>query len=79
MHTVPPNPQLHSGTSQSNIQEKTKNRENQIELVRSWLRSNTLIGTVLRTLVARLKHPERPYSSLDLEVLLLLTLAEMES
>lgn len=59
-----------------NIQENNKNYEIQRALVRGWLKSNTLFGQVLRVLVRRIKHPEQPYSSLDLQVLLLISLAE---
>lgn len=61
-----------------NIQENVKNYEKETAALRSWLRSRTLLGQVLRVLVGRLKYPERPYSSLDLQVLLLLSLAEIE-
>lgn len=66
------------GPNPSNIQEKLKKYEKQISLLRSWLRSDTFAGTVLRVLVNRLKYPAHPYSSLDLQVLLLLTIAEMD-
>lgn len=39
------------------------------------LRSPGVTGQVLRVLVGRLRHPERAYTSKDLEVLLLLTAA----
>lgn len=69
------------------LQEKYKKYENAQQrdaaALRSFLRSDTLhgktvVGRALRVLIKRLKHPERPYSSLDLEILLLISLAEKE-
>lgn len=61
-----------------NIQENLKNYENEIAQLRAWMRSDSLLGIVLRVLVRHVKDPEEPYGSLDLEVLLLLSLAEIE-
>lgn len=61
-----------------NIQENNKNYENQTATLRTWLYSDSLVGQTLRVLVGRLKYPERPYSGLDLQVLLLLSVAEVE-
>jgi hypothetical protein len=68
-------------TSHINIQENNKNYEKQAATLRSWLcpdtlNGRTLVGQTLRTLVRRLKYPTLPYSTLDLQVLLLLSLAE---
>jgi len=59
-----------------NIQEKLKTYESQINAVRRWLRSPLLHGQILRVLIHRLKHPESEYTSLELQVLFLLAVAE---
>ena len=61
-----------------NIQENNKNYEKEAATLRVWLRSDSLVGQALRALIRRLKYPELPYSSLDLQVLLVLSLAERE-
>ena len=62
-----------------NIQENNKNYEIQRTLVRNWLKADTLYGQVLRVLIHRLKYPERSYSSFELQVLLLISLAELDA
>ena len=71
---------MHSpASSPPNIQEKVKNSDEiQLTLVRSWLRSKSLYGRILRVLIRRLKYPQANYTSPELEVLLLLSLAELE-
>jgi len=49
-----------------------------VERMRRYLNAPTLYGDALRVLLKRVKYPASEYSSLDLEVLLLLRLAEME-
>lgn len=39
------------------------------------LRSPHWLGDVLRVLTVRLRHPNQPYTSKELEILMLLTLA----
>lgn len=71
---------MHVPTSASlNIQKVNKNTppplEMKITVLAGLLRSSHWYGEVLRTLTNRLRHPAKPYSDKDLEVLLLLTLA----
>ena len=69
--------------SDPNIQEKLKTNTNkahrpvelQVMVLAGILRSPRFLGKVLRVLVDRLRHPDRPYTNRELEVLLLLTLA----
>ncbi|HXA25624.1 MAG TPA: hypothetical protein VNW90_25375 [Acetobacteraceae bacterium] len=66
--------------SDLNIQEKFKTSDkkhtiDRIAALADTLRSPTFTGEVLRVLVNRLRHPERAYTSKELEMLLLLTLA----
>jgi hypothetical protein len=49
--------------------------EAQITLLAASLRSPHFTGQVLRVLVRRLRYPENPYTSKDLEILLLVTMA----
>jgi hypothetical protein len=70
-----------------NIQEKEKTTTNQgipargepldprIRALSAILRSPHLLGEVLRVLADRLRNPDKPYTSRELEILLLLTLA----
>lgn len=60
--------------SSINIQEIPKNYEKEVLQLRRCLQSRRLIGRALRVLIFQLKHPEEPVE--DLEVLLLLSLAE---
>lgn len=47
----------------------------QVLVLTDLLHSPDWVGEVLRVLVRRLRHPGKPYTSKELEVLLLLTLA----
>jgi hypothetical protein len=49
--------------------------DTRVEALADTLRSSTFTGEVLRVLVRRLRHPEHAYTSKELEMLLLLTLA----
>lgn len=49
--------------------------ETHVEVLAVLLRSSDFTGDVLRVLVHRVRHPAKPYTSKELEVLLTLTLA----
>lgn len=72
-------------TTALNIQEKVKNVDKkpparppvaeQVALVAAQLGAPGIVGDVLRVLVGRLRHPAKTYTSKELEVLLVLTIA----
>ena len=62
----------------TNIHKNYSKEEERIIHLRGVLRSHTLVGQVLRVLIRRLKYPHEPYTSPELQVLLMLSLAELE-
>jgi len=66
----------HADSNTTNIQEKRLTVEKQVALLTAALRSPTLYGAVLRVLIRRVKYSQAPHSSHDLQILLLVALAE---
>lgn len=67
----PPDPQK--------LQILLKPPKDPVERLARALRSAGPVGTVLRTLVRRLRNPQTPYSDHDLEQLMLLSLADLRN
>ena len=51
-------------------------QQKQVTMLTRMLSDGTLTGRVLQVLIGRIRNPEGPYSDEDLEVLLLVSLAE---